>query len=215
MAPITRSALGWTRPMQQAFLRASGCAGWNDQQRYLAMRHCGCPDAAKHGRPSTTHPKNTRDSFLACMELAEACAAADSVAVPPPKSEKSWRDAARASADNVRHFARRIAAEGVRRLPGVFDDGLLGYAVRHITGDDSAEVSPRMAYARPVSIDDCDLGQAMRVVESLRAHVGRELDRRGLAPEGFRLPQSVIARRTRRPEPDAGGDSTGAAPCPR
>lgn len=197
---------GWSKSQQILIHQAAKAAGWNAEMRYVAMLHAGCPKHPKHGRPSANHPGNSNDAFERVMELAEAMAAGSSEGskVSPPRNYPSWSHAARRSLDRRRDLARQIAAEAVKRLPEVFAefpdgeqlaeaparDSLLRFAVRHVTKGDSIDLCP----IKPESLDQCDTGQLYRVIEMLKAWVGRELLKRGYTPESFEIPASVRRR---------------------
>jgi hypothetical protein len=149
------------------------------------------------------------------MELAEAMA--EPGTINPPRAYPSWSHAARRSLDRRRDLARQIAAEAVTRIPEVFArdepeaparesspaslrrsvasslppiDRLLLGVIRHVTNHDSGELCP----FKPENLDQCDSGQLYRVIEALKAWVGRELLRRGYTPESFDVPASVRRR---------------------
>jgi hypothetical protein len=182
---------GWSDSQRTTFLRACSAAGWNDQQRYMAMRHCGCP--LQGDRPSVKSPRNTNGHFEQLMALAEAQAKLRGRDVRPPREHRSWREAAENGRLRLVELARSIIAEGVIRVPDVFNDGLERYIIAHTTADDLGNMA---GIPNPLSLDECDGGQLHRVVEALRAYVGRELDARGLQPRNFVLPPSVIRRRS-------------------
>lgn len=179
----------WSMPQRTLFLRACSAAGWNDEQRYVAMRHAGCP--LRDGRPTLKHAGNGQAAFEAVMALAEAQAAMEGRSVPSPRGGGTWRDRSATSRRGLEGKARQIAAEAIRRAPGKFDDGLLDYAVRHVTGGDSADLP---VLARPATLAECDEGQMLRVVEALRAMVGRVFGECGLVPQSFETPPSARRR---------------------
>lgn len=210
----------WSKSQQILIHQAAKAAGWNAEQRYVAMLHAGCPKHPKHGRPSANHPGNSNDAFERVMELAEAMA--EPGTVTPPRAHPSWSHAARRSLDRRRDLARQIAAEAVTRIPEVFDnplplgervaaqqpgegspdltisrphdlapaERLLRGVIRHVTNHDSDVLCP----FKPENLDQCDSGQLYRVIEALKAWVGRELLKRGYTPESFDVPASVRRR---------------------
>lgn len=181
--------MSWSPLQRVVFLRACADAGWNDARRYLAMRHAGCPQTAER-RPSVKHARNSQGMFEACMVLAEACAGAAGRSVRPPNGHVSWREAAASGRQRLANLARCIAAEAVERMPETFDAGLLGYAVSHTTVGDDPELCP----IRPVSIEECDAGQLVRVVELLRAFVGRRFAAACVRPRTFEVPPGAAIR---------------------
>lgn len=181
----------WSRPQQIMLAKAAAAAGWNDRQRYLAMRHCGCP--LRGGRPSMAHPGNTQASFELVMALAEAAAGERGERVPQARDGKPWRSHVGRHTQRLERLAREIALEAVTRLPLVFNVGLTRYTIEHTTRDDEAEFR---LHCSPERLDQLDGGQLYRVVESLKAHVGRRFVEAGLVPRSFDLPASV-RRRTR------------------
>lgn len=177
--------MAWTPKQCTLFLIAAKAAGWNDDQRYIAMRHCGCP--LKGGTPSVTHPRNDNAAYERCMALAESCAGQRGEHVPPPSKRRTWREAVAAPNERMRELAQRIANEAVLRLPAQFaDNELLRKTIDHVCGDEL--VSPDPSSPVPGTLHSLDAGQLYRVVESLKAHVGRVLLEHGLTPESFTAP---------------------------
>ena len=187
----------WSKAQRTCFLVACSAAGWNDQQRYMAMRHAGCPLDSRRRRPSMTHPFNDRRAFVLCMELAERSASAEGRKVRPPRGDgsagaaRTWSEEAARERRGWEIKAKSIIVEASRRLPEVFDDGLLTYAIKHTRGDDARELPIN---ADPRTLAELDAGQLYRVVELLRAYVGRELLARGLTPQSFTAPPSASRR---------------------
>ncbi|MFM9959222.1 MAG: hypothetical protein ACKVZJ_14250 [Phycisphaerales bacterium] len=194
----------WTTPQRKLVLVAANKAGWNDQQRYLAMRACGCP--LKAGKPSVTHEGNGRDHLVAVMALAESCAAQRGVTdfPRPGRSEVgstarrphvTWRDAALDAGQYLRDKARKIWAEAKERAPGLLraDASLEAFALRQCARDHEPEGGAPELYAFPVeSFDELDTGQLIRVIEGLRAWLGRAFFRSGLTPRTFTIPRHAI-----------------------
>lgn len=190
----------WTARQRTIFHAAANLAGWPDERRYIAMKHVGCP--LKDGRPSVTHPKNTLTMFDRCMALAEADAAVRGKVVRPPGRYKSWREAERHECDRVQRLVLAIVEEAKSLLPAVFDPpieegatvappGLLDGTVRHVCGNDDREFLPIDGVPR---FETLDAGQLYRVVESLKARVGRELLERGMTPRSFEVPAEARRR---------------------
>lgn len=186
--------MAWTHKQRTLFLMAAKAAGWNDDQRYIAMRHCGCP--LKAGTPSVTHPRNDNAAYERCMALAESCAGQRGEHVPPPRGKRSWREAETNQSSRLKRFAGAICGEAERVLPAHFDRGLLGATMQHVCGSDtwSRSVHWATSLGRELSLDDLDAGQLYRVVESLKAHVGRVFLEHGLTPQSFAVPRSARQR---------------------
>lgn len=194
---------GWSQAQRTTFLRACSAAGFNDAQRYIVMRHCGCPNqAAKQGggrdqggglsspRPSIKHPRNTNAMFAAAMAIAEAQARQRGREVRPPREFTSWREAALSSRQQLVNKARCIIAEARERMPAWFDEGLERYIVEHTTAGDDGE----LVMVAPKSLDEVDGGQAHRIVEALRAFVGRKFAEAGITPRTFDIPPAAQRR---------------------
>lgn len=214
----------WSDKQRTLFMIACGLAGWNDQQRYLAMRAAGCPcvapakppkarriksdtDAqcppggmpdASPSRPSVMAPGNTHEMFAAVMSLAEASArtrGATMIKFPRPAAGKAWRDAALDTSTRLIHKAREIWREAQERMPGKFfggDEALDAFA-RRVTASDAAQF-PDHFMAAPQDLDACDAAQACRVVEGLRAWVGRDFYAAGINPRTFVIPHNAVAQ---------------------
>jgi hypothetical protein len=191
----------WSQKQRMLFLKSSNLAKWSPAMRYIAMHHAGCPTDRMLKRCSVKHKGNTNQHFARAMELAEAQAIET---VPPPRDYHSWADAARRDLDKRRDFARQIVAEAVTRMPNRFAttpegepverveaiERMLTAAVQHVTAGDSIELTP----IKPLSLDECDTGQLYRVIESLKAWLGREFLKAGLCPESFEPPASAKRR---------------------
>lgn len=210
----------WSEKQTRIFLRAANLAGWNDAQRYTAMRACGCPLVAAPGtrhrasgirsepsaqcpvpspspsRPSVKAPGNTHEMFAAVMMLAESCARARGSyngRFPRPGQHDDWIAASYDTAQRLHHKAREIWAEAQQRMPGRFfgGDEALEKFVQRIVCADTVEFRGLFTET-PERLDFCDAAQAVRVVEGLRAWVGREFYRAGLTPRSFVIPRSAI-----------------------
>lgn len=205
----------WSQKQRLLFLKASGLAGWNDQQRYLAMRAVGCPCVATtipgfdaraglQSRPSIKAPGNTHEMFAAVMSLAESSARTRGAMMsrfPRPASgrvdsgQPTWRDAAMDTASRLIHKAREIWREAQERMPGKFfggDEALDAFA-RRVTAADASQF-PDHFMAAPQDLDGCDAAQACRVVEGLRAWVGRDFYAAGINPRSFVIPHNAVAQ---------------------
>lgn len=190
--------MAWTKPQRGCFMRACGPggAGWTDSQRYIAMRHCGCPLDAKTRKPSVGHARNDDRMFERCMALAERHAAGLGRTVDPPRggNGRSWSDAAARSNARMVEKITAIADELVRRVAAKFDPGFLpGYIERMTKNDSAITLAPT-----PRSLDACDEGQLYRILEGLKAWGGREMLDRGITPSTFIIPAHVRAQHTRR-----------------
>lgn len=192
---------GWSDAQRRVFLRACNAAGWNDQMRYMVMRHVGCPNEQGKDRPSVKHAGNRQSHYEAAMAIAEAHAAEKGATVPKPRNADSWRTVGNGNRKRLISLATRIAHEGYARLPGVFNQDALEWAVGRTSSDDAVKVT---LTGPPSKLEECDEGQLIRVVELLRAVVGRKLDERNMKPETFSLPASVIRRRKSRSASAAG-----------
>lgn len=186
----------WTDRQRKLFMIAARAAGWNDDQRYIAMRHSGCP--TRGGKPSVTHPRNDNAAFERCMALAESCAGQRGEHVPPPSRKPTWREAVATPNERMRELATRIADEAARRLPAFGSPtSLLSDTIRHVTSGDSGELTwMHMQHADrgDRELARLDAGQLYRVVESLRAHVGRVFLEHGITPTSFTVPASARRR---------------------
>jgi hypothetical protein len=200
-SPASARAPGWSDSQRLTFLRACSAAGLNDAQRYILMHHCGCPSQAE-GRPSIKHARNTNTMFAAAMAIAEAQARQRGREIRPPREFASWREAALSSRMQLVNKARCIITEARERMPAWFDEGLERYIVEHTTAGDDGE----LVTVAPKSLDEVDGGQAHRVVEALRAFVGRKFAQGGYTPRTFDIPPGAARRastpNTPHPTPD-------------
>lgn len=181
----------WSLPQRRLFVRSASAAGMTDAQRYLVMRHVGCPIDARLGRPSVKHPRNSNEMFEQAMAVVEAQAAVAGVRIRAPRECASWRIASQRSHVRALALARAIVREAISRMPERFDAGLERYIVEHTTGEDPADL---VGLARPRTLDECDGGQLRRVIEALRAYVGREFVMAGIEPASFAVPPGVHRR---------------------
>ncbi|MEN0021586.1 MAG: hypothetical protein AAF747_11985 [Planctomycetota bacterium] len=185
----SRPVSGWSDAQRFSVYTACKQAGWNSEQRHLAMKHVGCPVDSKLGRCTTKHARLTNTQFELLMELAEACAAQRGTAVKPPREVRSWRELVGKQGLPLMRKAETIAREAHERQPKVFGPKLLDGMIERVTMHDLGE------FAAPAcSLQECDAGQLRRVVEALKQYVGREFARRGLTPGSFEIPPSVLAR---------------------
>lgn len=188
---------GWTDAMRTVFLRAANAAGWNAEQRYMAMLYAGCPRTTTLGNPSVKHECNTTRQWQACMAIAESHAEQQQRGhlVPRPQNADSWYDVAREAVVAEAALLRRIEAEAVALAPDKFSPGFaLGCAQRMAHG------SPAWLTGgvEPASLDELDQGLMYRTIEFVKAWVQRELGARGLTPTTFRAYSPRTATRTHR-----------------
>lgn len=201
-APASRPVSGWSRSQRIHALRAAVAAGWNDRQRYMAMRHAGCPDDRAINRPTISNPRNSQDAFEAFMAIAEASALSigNGAKMPRPARGGLWRDAAAQRADRTRRLIESIAREASERMPIIFKPGFLPGFIERQTKNDPPEFT---LGGLPRTARDLDEGQAYRVLEGLRAWVGRQFVRADIVPHSFTIPPHVrraLAAAARSPE---------------
>jgi hypothetical protein len=188
--------MAWTKPQRGCFMRAAAIAGWADPQRYIVMRHCGCPLDAKTRKPSVSHQRNDDRMFERCMAVAERHAAGNGAAIDPPRggNGRTWSDCAARSNARMVEKIEAIADELVRRVASKFEPGFLaGYIERMTRHDAGVTLAPP-----PRSLDACDEGQLYRILEGLKAWGGREMLDRGITPTTFIIPANARAQHTRK-----------------
>ena len=180
----------WSQRQQVMVHKATTAAGWNAPQRYMAMTRAGCLKHARTGRPSVKHPRNTNTQFELFMDLAEACAAKHGRRVPKPRDHPSWRHVCiKKHYDGWFAKAKAIAREGQDRMPATFNDGLIQYAIDHTSPKDDIDL-----YGTPQGLTECTTDQLYRVVELLKAMVGRKFIQAGLTPRSFEIPAEARRR---------------------
>lgn len=180
--------MSWTKKQIMRFHIACGLAGWNDQQRYVAMKHVGCPLMHSEKRPSVSHSRNSQWSYDLIMALAESHAAsrgADMSRFPQP-AHGTWREISGQKAERMARFVEAIAGEAKEKLPEKFLPNFLGGFVMRMTEKDTGEFSSQTS--RPQSLRECDEGQLYRILEGLKAWVAREFHRVGREPSTFDSP---------------------------
>lgn len=183
----------WSKAQQIMAHRAAQAAAWNNQQRYIALRHVNCPDDAAVGRPSFKHRGNTQRSFELFMDLAEAQARGRGAGhlVPRPASGESWNEKIAAGRDAQVRLIERVWLEAATRIPDKFapadskHQGLTAFVRRMTMYDDAGIALDR----RPESLAECDAAQLQRILEGLKKWVGREMQRLGLTPDTFDIPK--------------------------
>lgn len=197
--------MGWSRPMQIYFFRAAEAAGWNEQQRYIVMRHAGCAEkqrAAAKGsgtasegqlRPSANDARNTIEQWELCMCVAQAGADERGNGAAVPKSIRGipWGDVERLAIERMRFAIGRVWEELVLRMPDLFHpDGLPGF-VQRMTEKDQPQF---VLGAPPRTIADCDAAQLHRVLEGIKAWGTRRCLERDITPKTFHLNARERAR---------------------
>lgn len=182
---------GWTPTQRKCFVIASTKAGWNDDQRYMAMRYAGCPLDKSTKRPSVKHPGNRDAQFEALMALAESAAIARGERVHPPRGKRSWSEASARGRERLAGLACAIAEEARLRMPAQFDAGLLPWMVERITRSDLPDLQGGFGAGPTDDLRRCDAHQVHRVVEGLRAYVGRYFHRAGIVPNSFTIPPAA------------------------
>ncbi|MAO24533.1 MAG: hypothetical protein CMJ25_27625 [Phycisphaerae bacterium] len=188
---------GWTHRQRQCVIMACSAAGWNAQQRYMVMLHCGCPLDPKTQRPSIKHPRNTSEQMGLIMSFAEPVARDRGKPLRPPKAHRSWESAVADKAQRQRHKAREIIDEAVAEIPSKFNSGLERYVVEHVYDCDQGKSGAGFMEHQPESIEQCDAPTVYRVIECLRAFVGREFAARGIEPRSFTIPRTARQRARR------------------
>lgn len=195
----------WSAKQQRLSVIAANRARWNDQQRYMAMRFVGCPVDKAKDRPSVKHPRNDNDHFRLYMALAESHAGMHSVGeFPQPGRGQTWQQVAADRAAPMRRMVEAIAAEAVRRIPDIYSPDFLAGFIDRMTRNDPDEFAG--CTGRPTCPAECEEGQLYRVLEGLKAWVGRAMLKRDMRPESFTI--SEAARR--RFFDQASGGGTGA-----
>lgn len=169
---------------------AARAAEWSERERQLVLAHIGVrrrPRAGESPRCSANDPANTDEQFVAFMAIAEGVALGKGRGdmLPRPKNKGFWRDAAADRGNRTRRLIESIAAEAVERMPSEFDAGFLDGFVARMTANDHFSLSPAGARAH---LAECDEGQLYRILEGLRAWVGRRFYAAGYAPKSFTIP---------------------------
>lgn len=177
--------MGWSEKQTTVFLRAANMAGWNQQQRYMAMVHVGCPLLASDKRPSVKHRGNSQQSFELVMAFAESQAEIREVDMEkfPQPQRGTWRKLGQDQHARMRDLITRIAHEAVTELPEKFGPRFLAGFIMRMTQNDSGHMAA--LYPNPAELEQCDEGQLYRVLEGLKAWVGREFTRVNRTPKSF------------------------------
>lgn len=185
---------GWSTKQRVMFLRACNAAGWDSTYRYIVMHHCGCPLDVESKRPSVKHPGNTNRQLELVMSFAEPVARDRGKPIRPPSKHKSWETAAFDQCSRLKLLATRIVDEACRKAPAHFDQGLLEYAIKHVCSHDRAGFME----VHPETLDQCDAPTLIRVVECLRAFVGRRFLELNINADSFKIPLSAQERSRRK-----------------
>ncbi len=179
--------MGWTPKQCKLIHIAANLAGWNPQQRYMVMAHHGCPLMHSTNVPSVTHKGNTQRSYELVMAAAEASAmtrGADMSRFPRP-AKGTWRELSEQEFLRTRHLIQAIAHEAVVELPEKFIPNFLsGFIIHQTKGD---KESAAAITHRPTCLEDCDEGQLYRIVEGLKAWVGRAFIAASIKPKSFKV----------------------------
>jgi hypothetical protein len=184
---------GWSIRQRSMFFRACNAARFNDAHRYILMHHCGCPLDPISKRPSVKHPRNTSHQLELFMSFAEPVARHNGKPIHPPRNHDSWDAAVNDKSSRARNMARQIIDEAIERAPVTFDAGLESYVVDHVCQHDPSGFLD----VHPESLDGCDAPTVYRVIECLRAFVGRRFAEMGIEPRSFRPPKSALKRAKR------------------
>lgn len=182
----------WSHKQRVMFLRACKAGQINAQQRYVILNHAGCPSSERDlpgvKRPSVKDSRNTQRQFELCMALAERSAislgAGDEV--PSPKGGGTWDEVASDQSAGIRHKINEIWVEARTRAPGIFKEGGLEGFIKRMTARDAKGFPTQGPVEHAL---DCDDAQLYRVLEGLKAWIGREFARAGLVPNSFELPK--------------------------
>lgn len=190
--------MAWSKSQCIFIHRATKAAGWNADQRYIAMRHAGCPCVSKGAngtmRPSVNTMGNTQHQFELVMSIAEGHWRMNGTPgeFPASRSGESWERLASRNNSQTLYKVREIWAEARERLPETFaPHGLDGFVQRMTKNHDDL-----LAFqAKPMTIDDVrDPATLYRIVEGLKGWVGREFCTRGMKPRSFALPRYLTKR---------------------
>ena len=180
----------WSKPQQIMLHKAAKLAEWNEKMRYIAMRHAGCPNDRAKGRPSITHSGNTQRQFELVMSIAEGqwLGLGGAGEFPRPRDAKRWSDITAQTREPMMRFAREIWAEARERRPERFDAGGLDGFVQRMASRTDARV---MFQPSPRTLDEVhDPALLHRILEGLKAWVGREFIQNDITPRSFKIPAS-------------------------
>ena len=182
--------MAWTQKQQRCAIAASGKAGWNDMQRYIAMRHAGCAKT-QSGQVSLKNPKNPHKAFEQYMAIAESAAALNGQQIYPPNGKESWSAVVDAESSRTLRLIESIWAEGCKKLNRKFIEGGLEGFVERMTKLDTTTCGMPLVTD---NLNHCDSAQLYRILEGLKAWVAREFVEHGIAPTTFQLTQAQEKR---------------------
>jgi hypothetical protein len=175
----------WTERQRKCAISAASKAGWNDQQRYIAMRHAGCKPSAT-GQISLANPSNPHGAFEQYMAIAESAAAERGEHIYPPTGKPSWNAVASGQRTRTIRLIESIYAEAQSKLSRKFHEGGLPGFVSRMTRNDTSVCGVKLWTNE---LEHCDSAQLYRILEGLKAWVAREMIEHGLAPSSFKLTQ--------------------------
>ena len=181
--------MAWTPQQIKLHHIAAKAAGWDTARRSLVLRHVGAVD--RDGRGSSRARANTQAQFEHYMAIAEhaAHAAGNGDEFPPAdrlNRRRTWAEASLSATTRAQRLITVIAAEAIERLPGTFHDAFLRAFVLRMTGGDEPSLCGGSGGAHPTRLDECDEAQTYRILEGLKAWVGREFGRAGIKPTSFK-----------------------------
>lgn len=182
--------MAWTDRQQRCAIAAASKAGWNDMQRYIAMRHAGCAKT-QSGQVSLKNPKNPHKAFEQYMAIAESAAALNGQEIYPPKGKASWSAVVEGESSRTLRLIESIWAEGCTKLNRKFVKGGLEGFVERMTSKDLTPCGMPLATN---TLGHCDSAQLYRILEGLKAWVAREFVEHGIAPTTFQLTQAQEKR---------------------
>lgn len=189
--------MSWSPKQQKLIILAARFAGWNILQRYVVMKHCGCPINRETGYPSVKHERNTNQQFKMFMSFAEPVAKENGKPLYAPKNYGSWEAAMKDDCQRLRDRAHRIMLEAIEQVPSMYDDGLEQYVVKHVYKQDQSDTGAQFLEYEPECFLHCDAPTLVRCIECMRAFVGREFARRGITPRSFDIPRKARERARR------------------
>jgi hypothetical protein len=186
--------MSWSEKQRRMILTATRLAGWNILNRYVVMKHCGCPLDPETKMPSIKHERNTHEQFAMYMSFAEPVARDRGRPLYPPKDHESWEAVVNDRAQRLRHRARRIIDEAIQKMPHKYDAGLEEYVIGHVYKCDQSKGGAQFLEHEPETLEQCDAPTVHRVIECLRQFVGREFAIRGITPSSFDIPRGAQER---------------------
>lgn len=184
--------MSWSPNQVKCAGMATRAAEWTERERQLVLAHLGVkrrPRVGESPRCSANDPANTDEQFVAFMAVAEGVALGKGRGdmLPRPKHKGFWRDAAADRGNRTKRLIEVIAAEAVERMPSKFEAAFLAGFVERMTRNDHFSLSPKA----PAHVAECDEGQLYRILEGLKAWVGREFYAAGYTPRSFIIPPNA------------------------